>query len=108
MSAGRGIAHSEFNGSQEDPVHLLQIWILPREKGADPRYEEKAFTTKTPGLTLLVSPEGREGSLTIGQDVDLHRLLLPEGESAPFEPRRKNAWIQVVRGEVEALVFDLR
>jgi len=136
MSAGRGIRHSEMNGSPDAPVHFLQIWILPAQAGTAPRYDQRDFG-KEPGLRLVVSPDGREGSLSIGQDMDLHRALLPAGEQVSLRLRRARAWVQVIRGtldvngarlqagdgasftgyptlameareEVEALVFDLR
>ena len=101
MSAGRGVAHSEFNHDPDAPVHFLQIWVLPREANAEPRYEQRAFPTAEPGLTLVVSPDGREDSLTIGQDMDLHRLLLEPQQTAELALRRARSWVQVVRGTLE-------
>lgn len=100
MSAGRGIRHSEMNGRDDAEVHFLQIWILPEEANTEPGYAQKDFGS-TPGLTLLVSPDGRDGSLAIRQDVDLHRALLAEGEQATLPLRRDRAWVQVVRGVLD-------
>lgn len=100
MTAGRGIAHSEMNGSDTDPVHFLQIWLLPREGNTDPGYAERHFE-RADGLTLLVSPDARDGSLKIGQDVDLHRAILPAGQSASLPLRRNQAWVQVARGTLD-------
>ncbi|MFN3199786.1 MAG: pirin family protein [Bradymonadia bacterium] len=99
MSAGRGIRHSEMNGSQKEPVHFMQIWIQPEKIGTKPGYADHDFG-QAEGLTLLVSPEGREGSLTIGQDVDLYRGLLEADGSAHLDIRRNRAWVQVVKGSV--------
>ena len=104
MSAGTGVAHSEYNHSHDDAVHFLQIWVLPKEAGTAPRYDQRAFPADDPdfrGLRLVVSPDGRDGSLTIGQDMDLHRLLLDEGGTATHTTQRERAWVQVVRGELE-------
>lgn len=98
MSAGRGIAHSEFNASTSDEVEFLQIWILPRESGGEPGYQQTDFGS-APGLTLVVSPDGREGSLRIKQRMELYRLLLTQG-STSWTPSRARAWVQVVRGEL--------
>lgn len=101
MSAGRGIAHSEMNGSQTEPVHFLQIWIMPTRSGTEPRYAQKAFPTDASGLRVVVSPEGREGSLSIGANADLYRLLLKPAETAQHTPARRRNWVQVVRGTLE-------
>lgn len=87
MSAGTGIRHSEFNASKTEPVHFLQIWILPEHKGIEPGYEQKTFadTEKRSRLRLVGSHEGREGSITIHQDVDLYAASLQNGEElSPF------------------------
>jgi redox-sensitive bicupin YhaK (pirin superfamily) len=101
MSAGRGIAHSEYNHSKDEGVHLLQIWARPAERGTAPRYDQKAFPTTEKGLRLVVSPDGRDGSLTVGQDMDLHRLLLEGDDTATLAPRRGRVWVQVVKGGLE-------
>jgi quercetin 2,3-dioxygenase len=103
MSAGTGITHSEFNASQTEPVHFLQIWILPAEKGIEPGYEQKNFATdeKRGTLRLLGSQDGRAGSITIHQNVDLYSAVLEAQEtvSHTFAPARVG-WLQVARGAV--------
>jgi hypothetical protein len=105
MSAGTGIRHSEFNASRSEPVHFLQIWILPERDGLPPGYEQKAFpaSERAGRLRLVGARDGREGSVTIHQDVDLYASILATGESVAFElrPHRK-AWLQVARGTLRA------
>ncbi|TWA79649.1 hypothetical protein FBY14_12918 [Azospirillum brasilense] len=103
MSAGSGIRHSEYNASKKDPAHFLQIWILPDEEGMVPGYEQKAFEReeKQGRLRLVGSRDGRDGSVTIHQDVDLYATLLDEGDSVTHELRPgRHAWVQVARGQV--------
>ncbi len=104
MSAGTGVRHSEFNGSREEPVHFMQIWLLPDRDGHTPSYEQKAFPDagKRGRLRLLASSDGRDGSLTIHQDVGVYGTLLAEGEQVTHAlgPGR-HAWVQVARGEVD-------
>jgi len=104
MSAGTGIRHSEFNHSQAEPVHFLQIWVLPDREGLRPRYEQKTFATdeKRGRLRLVASPDGADGSVVVHQDVRLYASVLGEGEQVDFalQPARK-AWVQVARGAVE-------
>ncbi|MEP0911588.1 pirin family protein [Leptolyngbya sp. GB1-A1] len=104
MSAGTGILHSEYNASKTEPVHFLQIWILPERKSIAPGYEQKTFTTaeKQGQLRLVGSQDGRNGSITIHQDVDLYAATLHEGDEVnhQFENGRV-AWLQVARGTVE-------
>lgn len=104
MSAGSGIRHSEYNASKTEPVHFLQIWILPEQKGIEPGYEQKNFAIaeKQGKLRLVGSRDGRDGSITIHQDVDLYAAALSEGESVnhAFAPGRV-AWLQVARGTVQ-------
>lgn len=107
MSAGRGIQHSEMNGSPEEPVHFLQIWLLPARAGTEPGYDQKDFG-RAEGLVLLVSPDARDGSLPIGQDVDVWRALLGSGASTQLTLRHTRAWAQVVRGEVDVNGARLR
>ncbi|MED5370598.1 MAG: pirin family protein [Myxococcota bacterium] len=102
MSAGRGIQHSEMNGSTQEEVHFLQIWILPRSARSAPRYDQRLFEpTPGEGLRLVVSPTGREGSLRIDQDMDLHRLLLDAQGQAQLDPRGPRAWVQVIKGSLQ-------
>jgi redox-sensitive bicupin YhaK (pirin superfamily) len=103
MSAGRGILHSEFNGSKSDPVHLLQIWILPEREGLEPSYEQKHFSSESRRgrFVLLASPDGAEGSVRIHQDARLSSGLLRAGEGAGIEVRAgRHAWVQVARGAI--------
>jgi quercetin 2,3-dioxygenase len=103
MSAGTGILHSEFNPSTEEPVHLLQIWLLPGQQGLEPSYEQIAFADaeKRDRPRLVGSSDGREGSVTIHQDVALYAAALRQGVSLthPSQPGR-GLWIQVARGAI--------
>ena len=103
MSAGTGVQHSELNPSDRDYLALLQMWILPSKPDTEPRYEQKDFPKegRRGRLQLVVSPDGRDGSLTIGQDICLHAGLLSRGESA--EQRLglgRCAWLHVARGSM--------
>jgi redox-sensitive bicupin YhaK (pirin superfamily) len=103
MSAGTGIRHSEFNASTRDPVHFLQIWILPERAGIAPGYEQRAYSDaeKRGTLRLVASRDGRDGSVTVHQDVDLYATLLGPGEQVAFDLRPgRHAWLQVARGQV--------
>jgi redox-sensitive bicupin YhaK (pirin superfamily) len=105
MSAGTGITHSEFNPSQEEPVHFLQIWIEPAKGGLAPGYEQKFFPDeeKKGKLRQIASADGRDGSVTINQDVNLYAALLEAGEGVVHQlPAGRHAWLQVVRGSVQA------
>ncbi|MCP2730344.1 pirin family protein [Limnofasciculus baicalensis] len=103
MSAGTGIFHSEFNHSQTQPVHLLQIWLLPETNGISPSYEQDNFAiAKNPGkLHLLAARDGREGAVTVHQDVYLYGGILGKRDriSHILEPQR-HAWVQVARGGI--------
>ena len=105
MSAGTGIRHSEFNHSKTEPVHFLQIWVLPDREGIAPRYDQKSFpdAEKRGRLRLVGSSDGREGSIVIHQDVELRAGILNAGAlvTHTLRPGRK-AWLQVVRGSVMA------
>lgn len=103
MSAGTGVTHSEFNGSKEEPVRFLQIWLPPAERGLTPSYQQEQFPLeeRRDTLKLLISPDGAEGSLTIHRDVRIFGGLLSEGAtvSHALGPKR-SAWIQVVNGSL--------
>lgn len=112
MSAGRGIRHSEFNASRDEPVHLLQIWIEPRERGSEPGYDQRRIdgpssqlgSGDTGGLRLIASPDGRAGTMPIRQDATIRAGALPAGGAGgaarlPIAPGRL-AWVQVARGSV--------
>lgn len=101
MSAGTGVMHSEMNASDET-VHFLQIWILPERRGIAPGYEQKTFPApeREGRLRLVASRDGREGSLTIHQDVNLYTTTLTGGE-VTFDFRDgRYGWVQVTRGAV--------
>jgi len=103
MSAGRGVMHSEFNASADEPVHLLQIWIEPAVRGLAPEYEQKAFAdeAKRGRWCAIASPDGRDGSLSIHQDALLFARKVGAGDTAQYalgEGRR--AYLHVVRGEI--------
>ena len=102
MTAGTGVSHSEANPSDE-PVHLLQIWILPNARGLKPGYEQKVFSDdeKRGRLRLVASADGREGSVTINQDANVYATVLEPGQQVthPIAPNR-HAWIQVAKGIV--------
>ena len=103
MSAGTGIRHSEFNASDSNPVHFLQIWIMPDQAGLEPSYEEKNFTPeeKQGKLRLVGSPDGREGSVTIHQDVNLYLASLSQGDSLTHKiADNRVAWLQITKGTV--------
>ncbi len=103
MSAGTGVRHSEFNASETEPVHFLQIWIIPEKRGIAPCYEQKTFTAdeKRGRLKLIGSRDGREGSVTIHQDIALYASLLKPGEAVAHEVAAgRGAWVQVARGKV--------
>ncbi len=108
MSAGSGILHSEFNPSTTELVHLLQIWLLPEQKGIVPSYEQKAFSTaeRQGALRLIAARDGRDGAVTIHQDAALYATLLDPGAEVGHDlaPGR-HAWVQVARGR--ALVNGL-
>lgn len=103
MSAGRGIEHSEFNASKAEPVHLLQIWLHPEDRGIEPSYEQKRFAEESlrNRLCPIVTPDAREGSLKIHQDASIYAARLDAGKSASMEitPGR-HAWVQVARGTI--------
>src|SRR5579862_5959633 len=104
MTAGRGIRHSEFNPSEAETAHLLQIWIMPSKNGLQPSYEQKSFAEaeKRGKLRLIASPDGADGSVTINQDAKLFVTLLNPGEQVTHELDKKRfAWLQVAKGGVE-------
>ena len=103
MSAGTGVAHSEFNASDSETAHLYQIWMFPDRQGYQPVYDQKHFTDadKRSKLRLVVSPDGRDGSVEIRQDNELYATVLSPGESVEhaLKPDR-HAYVQVARGSV--------
>ncbi|MBV9494853.1 MAG: pirin family protein [Acidobacteria bacterium] len=101
MSAGTGVLHSEKNPSGE-PVHFYQIWILPQERNIRPSYEQKSFPVadRTGRLRLVASPDGRDGSVTIHQDVAIYNAVLDDDALTHTFARDRHGWLQVARGEV--------
>ena len=103
MAAGTGVTHSEFNPSPTEPVHLLQIWILPDRKGAKPTYAEKSFASAAPGkLHLAASKLGRDGSIAINQDADVFVGKLGAGDQISYalKPGR-HAWLHIAEGQIK-------
>ncbi|MGH7898934.1 MAG: pirin family protein [Candidatus Binatia bacterium] len=103
MTAGTGVTHSEYNHSETEPVHLLQIWLLPAAPNLPPGYEQKTFpeSEKRGRLRLIASRDGREGSVVVNQDADLYAAVLSRGETVRHVLRPgRHAWIQIVRGDV--------
>lgn len=104
MTAGTGVTHSESNSSRQEPVHLLQIWILPERQGLEPSYEQKAFTEeqKRGRLCLIASRDGREDSVTIHQDASVFASVLSPDQEVVHELKPgRHAWLQVARGGIE-------
>lgn len=102
MSAGTGIRHSEFNPSENDPLRLLQIWMIPERGGLKPRYDQKAFSPaeRDGKLRLVGAHDGREGAVVIHQDIDLYATTLGKGQAVTHEIRPdRHVWIQVARGK---------
>jgi len=103
FSAGTGITHSEFNPSQTEPTHLLQIWILPEAEGLTPSYEQKLFPPETmqADWRKLVSPDGSSGSARLNQTTALYATILALGEHRVYALQHdRHAWVQVVNGEI--------
>jgi len=102
MAAGTGVEHSEFNPSQDEAVHLLQIWIQPDRKGVPPRYAEKSMVNAPTGvLHLVTSKTGRDGSMAIHQDADLWLAKLDAGNRVTHPlARGRQAWVHVAEGEI--------
>ena len=104
MSAGTGVTHSEFNHSKTEGVHFLQIWILPEARGSAPGYEQKRFepAERQGKLRLIAARDGRDGAVTVHQDVSLYAALLAPGDTVrhAFAPGRQG-WLQIARGAVK-------
>lgn len=104
MSAGSGVAHSEFNHSKAQPVHFLQIWIVPSVRGATPRYQQEHFSAdeKRGKLRLIISPNGEQGSLRVRQDARVYAGLLDGQEHASLTlADNRHAYVHVARGSIE-------
>lgn len=103
MTAGSGVSHSEFNPSAGEPVHFLQIWILPDQEGLEPGYEQREFpeAERQGRLRLVASRDGSDDSVVIHQDVKVFAALLPAGDEVSYQlDGDRRAWIQVVKGSV--------
>jgi redox-sensitive bicupin YhaK (pirin superfamily) len=110
MSAGTGVSHSEFNPSDSETVHLLQIWILPDARRLAPSYEEKSFSEdeRRGRLRLVASDDGRDASVTIHQDARLYAAILDAGATVEHTlDANRYAWLQVARGAIKLNEFDL-
>jgi redox-sensitive bicupin YhaK (pirin superfamily) len=111
MSAGTGVLHSEFNPSKNEPVHFLQIWLLPGARGIEPSYEQKTFPPeeRRARLRVVASPDAREGSLRVNTDAIVYAGLFQKGDSIelPVAPDR-HAWVQVARGRVRVNGSELK
>lgn len=102
MSAGTGVTHSEFNHSQQDTVHFLQIWIVPKQKSLKPSYEQKTILKQTNQLILIGSQNPQAGAIMIHQDLELYAAYLTNGFSMQSSFNNKhNLWLQLIKGEVE-------
>lgn len=104
MTAGTGVLHSEHNVMREGETHLLQIWMMPEQRNLKPSYEQKSFSEaeRSNTLKLIASRDGREGSVTVHQDVSLYSTILAPGETVRHELRPgRHAWVQVAKGAVE-------
>ena len=102
MTAGTGVQHSEYNHSKQEPVHFLQIWIMPEAARLQPSYEQRTFSAdeKKGKLRLVAAQGGRDGAVTVHQDMALYAALLDPKESVIHTIERGHAWVQVVRGSV--------
>ena len=103
MSAGTGVRHSEFNPSDIEPTHFLQIWIQPEQEGLPPSYEQRSYpeADRRGTLRLVASRDGQDGSVTVHQDVKLYAGTLEAGQEYPYRlGDDRHAWVQVIRGEV--------
>ncbi|HEY4084404.1 MAG TPA: pirin family protein [Bryobacteraceae bacterium] len=110
ISAGTGVIHSEYNPSSEDPVHFLQIWLVPDERGVKPRYTEKAFGNVTLGkLHLIASKSGRDESIPIHQDAEVNVARLDKGASLDYALKKgRSGWVQLIEGELNVNETTLR
>jgi len=104
MTAGTGVRHSEQNGSTDEPVHLLQIWIVPSADNLEPSYEQKAFSIaeRQHQLRLIASRDGREDSVSVNQDVSLFAGIIESGDQVNYAiDETRYGWLQIARGAVE-------
>lgn len=110
MSAGRGVSHSEYNPSETEPLHLLQVWIRPRRKGLPPGYADWQPPEALAGQPklLFISSDGRDGSATLDQDADIFRLRLEPGQTVTHDVRPdRGVWLQVADGQLKLNDLEL-
>jgi redox-sensitive bicupin YhaK (pirin superfamily) len=104
MSAGSGVTHSEYNASKSDPVHFLQIWLMPNQRGIKPSYEQKTFSAADKAGTLrrVASPDGQDGSVTIHADATVYAGLFDRDQATELSlAKGRHAWVHVVRGQAQ-------
>lgn len=101
MSAGSGIMHSEYNASNSEAAHFLQIWIQPKLRGITPSYQQKSIIQTAP-LTPLVTPNGEQGSVSINQDASLYRLQLTAGQTYNLQTSDRKGYFHVISGSADA------
>ena len=111
MSAGSGIQHSEFNASKSEPLHLFQVWLHPEREGLEPGYEDRSFTSgeRADRLQLLISKDGREGSMQMAGDADVFAAQLSDGVEVQYELGAKRAaWLQLASGSLRVNGVELQ
>jgi redox-sensitive bicupin YhaK (pirin superfamily) len=110
LSAGAGVTHSELNASKTEPVHFLQVWLLPARHGLPASYEEKKFPAgeRRGRLRLIAAPDGRDGAVTVHQDVNVYAALLDKQEVTQRLAGERKGWVQVARGKVLVNGQELR
>ncbi len=111
MSAGSGVMHSEFNHSRLEPVHFLQIWVMPDARGIEPSYEEKYFdpASKRGQWRLIASPDGRDGSVLIHQDATIHASILQQGDTLEYSlAADRCAYVHVAQGSLTVNGIELK
>lgn len=104
MSAGKGVIHSEYNAMTDKDTHFFQIWILPNELGTEPGYGQKSFESNlySKKMVLVISQDGRDGSIRIKQDADMYISRLKSADVLEYEVRKgRGLWLQVVKGELQ-------
>ena len=107
MTAGTGIMHSEFNHSPSEPLRFLQIWITPNQQNLAPGYEQKPIVQTSP-MTPIVTPDGREDSLSIHQDVSIYRLQLQPGEDWQLESKQRPGYLHLIHGSADSVEYKLK
>ena len=100
MSAGSGVYHSEYNASQSEELRFLQIWIMPDKQGGAPGYQQKHFASK-PGLTIVASPDGRDGSLTLKQQAQLLRVSMAADDQLSYPLPGRKVYLHLISGELQ-------